>query len=293
MAKLKDIKNRIGAVSKTRKITRTMEMVSTSKMKKWQKIVLSGRPYSEALEEILHQLSSSPEALRHPLMAKRDPVKKAAILFISSNRGLCGSFNVNVCRKAQSLRRKYRSQGIEARLYGLGKKGISFLKHQGITLDYQDITLSDSFSAEETGNYTVELTRRLSEEFLSGDIDRVDVAYYRFVSSGRQELASEQFLPLTAPTGPEREIKETEFIFEPSAEEIVNTILPLYAQSTFFRMTSENIASEQSARRRAMKQATDNADEMITFLTRRYNRERQAQITKELTEIVGGSEALA
>ena len=292
MAKLKDIKNRIGAVSKTRKITRTMEMVSTSKMKRWQKVVLSGRPYSEALAEVLHQLSSSPVATKHPLMAKRDPVKKAAIVFLSSNRGLCGAFNINICRKARSLRSNYRSQGIDVKLYGIGKKGISFFKHQEIALDYQDITLSDSFTAAETGNYTVELTRHLTEEFLSGGVDRVDVAYNRFVSSGRQELVSEQFLPLTAPTGPEREAKETDFIFEPSAEEIVNTILPLYAQSMFYRMVSENITSEQAARRRAMKQATDNADEMITFLTRRYNRERQAQITKELTEIVGGSEAL-
>lgn len=292
MAKLKDIKTRIGAVSKTRKITRTMEMVSTSKMKRWQKIVLSGRPYSEALAEVLRQLSSSPEALDHPLMARRDPVKKAAVLFLASNRGLCGSFNINICRKAHSLYDKYSSQGIEVKLLGIGKKGISFFKHQGIALDYQDITFSDSFHAEETGNYTQEMTRQLTGEFLSGSVDRVDVTYHRFISSGRQELVSEQFLPLTAPTDPEREAKETDFIFEPSAEEIVNTILPLYAQSTFYRMVSENTTGEQAARRRAMKQATDNADEMITFLTRTYNRERQAQITKELTEIVGGSEAL-
>ncbi len=292
MAKLKDIKNRIGAVSKTWKITRTMEMVSTSKMKRWQNVVLSGRPYSEALAEVLRQLRSSPAATSHPLMAKRDPVKKAAILFLSSNRGLCGSFNTNICKKARSLYNKYRSQGIEVKLLGIGKKGISFFNHQGIPLDYKDITLSDSFGAEETGNYTAELTKLLSEDFLSGEVDQVDVAYYRFISSGRQELVSEQLLPLTAPTGPEREARETDFIFEPSAEEIVNTILPLYAQNTFYRMVSENTVSEQAARRRAMKQATDNADEMITFLTRKYNRERQAQITRELTEIIGGSEAL-
>jgi F-type H+-transporting ATPase subunit gamma len=292
MAKLKDIKNRIGAVSKTWKITRTMEMVSTSKMKRWQNVVLSGRPYSEALAEVLRQLRSSPAATSHPLMAKRDPVKKAAILFLSSNRGLCGSFNTNVCKKARSLYNKYRSQGIEVKLLGIGKKGISFFSHQGIPLDYKDITFSDSFRAEETGNYTAELTKLLSEDFLSGEVDQVDVAYYRFISSGRQELVSEQFLPLTAPTGPEREARETDFIFEPSAEEIVNTILPLYAQNTFYRMVSENTVSEQAARRRAMKQATDNADEMITFLNRKYNRERQAQITRELTEIIGGSEAL-
>lgn len=267
-------------------------MVSTSKMKRWQKVVLSGRPYSEALAEVLRQLRSSPAATSHPLMAKRDPVKKAAILFLSSNRGLCGSFNTNICKKARSLYDKYRSQGIEVKLLGIGKKGISFFNHQGIPLDYKDITFSDSFGAEETGNYTAELTKLLSEDFLSGEVDQVDVACYRFISSGRQELVSEQFLPLTAPTGPEREARETDFIFEPSAEEIVNTILPLYAQNTFYRMVSENTVSEQAARRRAMKQATDNADEMITFLNRKYNRERQAQITRELTEIIGGSEAL-
>ncbi|OGG02688.1 MAG: ATP synthase F1 subunit gamma [Candidatus Glassbacteria bacterium RIFCSPLOWO2_12_FULL_58_11] len=288
MAKLRDIKNRIHAVSKTRKITRTMEMVSTSKMKRWQNVVLSSRPYSGALEEVLRQLSTSPEAMQHPLMQKREPLRKAAVLFITSNRGLCGAFNINICRKALLLHEEYLERNIETELYGIGKKGIYYYNHRNIPLAYKNITISETCSGEETR----ELTRRLTGAFLDGQVDRVDVAYCRFVSSGRQEVVAEQLLPLTAPAGPARETRETDFIFEPSAAEIVDTLLPLFAQSTVYRMMAENIASEQAARRKAMKQATDNADEMITFLTRRFNRERQAQITRELSEIVGGSEGM-
>ncbi|HUU28101.1 MAG TPA: ATP synthase F1 subunit gamma [archaeon] len=289
MAILRNIKKRIVGVGKTRKITRTMEMVSTSKMKRWQTVVLSSRPYSEALAEVLCSLSSSPEALAHPLMQPREEIRKTAILFITSNRGLCGAFNNNISRTAHLLYNEYKSKGLAVELFGVGKKGIFYCNHKRLPLAYKNITVVDTFTSEESK----ELTRLLTEAFLSGSVDRVEVVYCRFISSGRQEVTVEQLLPLTAPSGPERESTETEFIFEPSPEEIVNTLLPLFAQSTVYRMLAENITSEQAARRKAMKQATDNAEDMITYLTRRYNRERQAQITKELSEIVGGSDAIA
>ncbi|MFH1069929.1 MAG: ATP synthase F1 subunit gamma [Candidatus Glassbacteria bacterium] len=289
MAKLRDIKDRITAVGKTRKITRTMEMVATSKMKKWQNVVLASRPYSLSMVEVLRQLATSPEAMNHPLMARREPVRKAAVAFVTSNRGLCGAFNINISRLARQHYREYQSREIETTLFGIGKKGLSFFRHQGIPLEYSNITVNETCTSGETR----ELAGLLMERFLSGAVDRVEVVYYRYISSGRQELVTEQLLPISVPTAPGREVRETAFIFEPSAAEIVDTLLPLFAQSTVYRMIAENIASEQASRRRAMKQATDNADEMTTFLTRNFNRERQAQITRELSEIVGGSDAQA
>lgn len=288
MAKVRDTKNRINAVSKTRKITRTMEMVSTSKLKRWQTLVLASRPYSEALKEVLLQLSSSPAALSHPLMEQRKEIRRAAVLFITSNRGLCGAFNNIICKKAHQLRDDYSRKGAEIELFAVGKKGISYFRHLGIPLAYTDISIADKFSSEQCR----ELTRLLSDAFLTHRVDRVEVVYVNFISAGSQRLVSEQLFPLSVPAGPEREIRETDFIFEPDPEEIVNTLLPLFAQSTIYRMIAENTASEQAARRKAMKQATDNAEDMITYLTRRLNRERQYQITKELSEIVGGSEAI-
>ncbi|MEA1997678.1 MAG: ATP synthase F1 subunit gamma [Gemmatimonadota bacterium] len=289
MATLQDIKKRITTVGKTHKITKTMEMVSTSHMKRWQNVVLSSRPYSEALTEVLLQLSSSPEARAHPLMKEREEVRKTAVILLTSNRGLCGAFNNHICKRAQMLSEKYKEDGIEAELYAVGKKGISYFNHLEIPLAYKDNTLTDGFSVEKSS----EFTELVTGAYISGRVDRVEVVYNRFVSSGRQELTVEQLLPLTAPSGPAREALETDFIFEPSPAEIVNTLLPLFARSTVYRMFAENITSEHAARRKAMKQATDNAEEMITFLTRRFNRERQAQITKELSEIVGGAEAIA
>lgn len=289
MAKLRDIKNRISAVGKTRKITRTMEMVATSKMKKWQNVVLASRPYSESLVEVLRQLSHSPEAMEHPLMLVREKVRKVGMLFITSNRGMCGAFNINICRLARQHFWDNQGKEIETGLYGIGKKGIFFFRHQGIPLDYKNITVNETCTGEETR----ELAILLADKFLSGEVDKVQAVYCRFISSGRQEVVTEQLFPLSVPSDPKREVKETEFIFEPNAAEIVDTLLPLFAQSTVYRIIAENIASEQASRRRAMKQATDNADEMITFLTRKFNRERQAQITRELSEIVGGSNAQA
>ncbi|MBN2290122.1 MAG: ATP synthase F1 subunit gamma, partial [Candidatus Glassbacteria bacterium] len=264
MAKAREIKNRIVAVTKTRKITRTMEMVATSRLKKYQKVVLSSRPYSEALADVLGGLATSPEALAHPLMEKRAEVKNVALLVLSANRGLCGAFNNNICRTAQLLYHEFSGRRTGVKLFTSGKKGISYFRHRGYEAAWKDIELPDDQSVEKTR----QLGRLLIEDFLCREVDQVHVVYCRFVSAGRQETATEQLLPLTAPAGPEREAVETDFIFEPSSTEIVNTLLPLFAQSSVYRMVVENVASEQAARRQAMKLATDNADEMITYLNR-------------------------
>ncbi|MBW7995232.1 MAG: ATP synthase F1 subunit gamma [Candidatus Glassbacteria bacterium] len=288
MAKARDIKKRIGGVSKTRKITHTMEMVATSRMQKWLRVVTSSRPYSENLVEVLRQLSSAPEASGHPLMEKREHPARVAVMLITSNRGLCGAFNSTINRQARELYREYKTQGLEVELYAVGKKALSFLRHQDIETAYGNIEVNETCQSDDTRD----IAQMLMDKFLARELDRVEVLYSHYISAGTQEVVTEQLLPISPPRGPEREERETDFIFEPSAAGIVDSLLPMYVQSTVYRMVTENITSEQVARRRAMKQATDNADEMITNLTRSYNRQRQAQITSELTEIVGASEAL-
>ncbi len=288
MAKARDIKKRISGVTKTRKITRTMEMVATSKMQKWQRVVISSRPYSNNLVEVLRQLASAPEASSNPLMECRDNPRRVAILYITSNRGLCGAFNSGLNRRARALYNQYRQEGLEVDLYAIGKKALMFLKHQGIETSYSDVQVNETCDSDDTRR----IAQMLMSRFLAGELDRVEVVYSHYVSAGTQEVATEQLLPIKPPRDPEREEHETDFIFEPSAAAIIDTLLPMYVQNMVYRVVSENISSEQASRRRAMKLATDNADEMITNLTRTFNRKRQAQITSELSEIVGASDAL-
>jgi len=289
MAKAREIKKRINAVRTTRKITRTMEMVSTSKLKRFQDMAVASRPYSEALGEVLKALRSSPAAKSHPLIVERTPLKRVGLVALTSNRGLCGAFNNSIARLTLEKCKEYKSKGIEVDLFLLGKKGNAFFRHRNFPAAYSNISLTDEFTSEGC----VEFARLLMQKFVSGEIDQVEVAYSRFVSAGSQSIRLERLLPLAAPAGSEREATETDFIFDPSADEIVEAVLPLALRSTVYRMVVENIASEHAARRNAMKLATDNADEMITFLTRSFNRERQSQITQELTEIIGGSNAIA
>ncbi|MEA2062540.1 MAG: F0F1 ATP synthase subunit gamma, partial [Gemmatimonadota bacterium] len=210
MAKAREIKKRITAVTKTKKITRTMEMVSTSRLKRYQNVVMSSRPYSEALTDVLGGLISSPAARAHPLMEKRDEVRSAAILLLSANRGLCGAFNNNLCRRTLDLYDELSDQGLETRLLVSGKKGISHFRHRGLELLWQDTGLPDDQSV----NKVRELSNFLIEGFLSRKVDQVHVVYSRFVSAGRQVMTTEQLLPLAVETdAPEREAAQVDFIF--------------------------------------------------------------------------------
>lgn len=289
MAKAREIKKRINAVRTTRKITRTMEMVSTSKLKRFQNMSVASRPYSEALSEVLTALRGSSAASAHPLFVERDPVRRAGIVVLTSNRGLCGAFNNSISRLAMDRAQEYRSKGIEVDLFLIGKKGNAFFRHRHIPAAYSNIILTDQFTPEGC----VEFAGMLMEKFLSGEIDCVDTVYSRFVSAGQQSIRIERLLPLAPLEKVERDGAGADFIFDPSGDQILEAVLPLALRSDVYRMVVDNIASEHAARRNAMKLATDNADEMITFLTRSFNRERQSQITQELTEIIGGSNAIA
>ena len=289
MAKARDIKKRITSVTKTRKITRTMEMVSASRLKKLQNRVLASKPYSDGLKEVLDALVGAPEVMAHPLMEQRSEIKRVALLALTSNRGLCGAFNNNISRRVINMVNEYRAKGVEVDIYLSGKRGIQFFNHQGVESVYKDVDIAENLDPDKIR----ELSARLTNDFTSGRIDKVEVVYVAFVSAGRQELAEAQLLPLSMPHEDERKGVETDFIFEPSTQELVNALLPLIAQNVMFRAVVETVTSSHAARRKAMKLATDNADDMITHLTRQFNRERQAQITKELSEIVGGSDAIS
>ncbi len=289
MAKAREIKKRINAVRTTRKITRTMEMVSTSKLKRFQHLSVASRPYSEALSEVLKALRGSPAASTHPLFIERDPVRRVGIVVLTSNRGLCGAFNNSISRLAMDRALEYKSKGIDVDLFLIGKKGNAFFRHRHIPAAYSNIILNDQFSSEGC----IEFADMLMNRFLSGEIDCVETVYSRFVSAGQQNIRFERLLPLAPLAEDEREGAGADFIFDPSGDQILEAVLPLALRSDVYRMIVDNIASEHAARRNAMKLATDNADEMITFLTRSFNRERQSQITQELTEIIGGSNAIA
>mgnify|MGYP002628889630 FL=1 len=287
MAKGRELKGRIKSVENTRKITRTMEMVATSKMKRAADRVSSARPYALALGEVLSHVYTPELAERFPLLRRPAQVKTIALVVLTANRGLCGAFNTNLLREARARLAELEGKGIRVELHVVGRKGIGFFKYLGRDLATQRADISDKpTSADATS-----LIDSLMTRFASGDLDAVHVTYAKYKSALSTPPATEQVLPVVAPTttgaGPSRD-----FILAPSADEILEALLPLYVRNTVYRALVETAAGEQGARRTAMKNATDNATEMLQLLKRTYNSARQAQITQEIAEIVGGASAL-
>ena len=287
MAKARELKGRIRSVQNTRKITRTMEMVATSKLKRAQDRVHAARPYAERLADVIRRLLSPELAGRYPLLRQPEQVRRAAVLLITSNRGLAGAFNANLIREARSLLQRLRSEGVEAELHAAGKKGIGFFRFQGEEIRTAVADIGD----RPTGADAERLVNALMERFTSGDLDAVYVVYAQFKSALSTPPAVIPLLPVAAPAG-EAAGRSVDYILEPSGDEILGRILPLYVRNSVYRALVETAAAEQGARRTAMKNATDNAGEMLESLTRTYNRARQAQITQEIAEIVGGAAAL-
>ena len=295
MANAREIQKRIKSVQSTKKITRTMELVATSKMKKAQDRVLASRPYASKIREILARLSDAGTGdADHPLLRVPDEKSggKKAIFVVTSNRGLCGAYNTNVIRLAQ----KYLNANDNVDIYASGKKAIGYFKYRKIELSGSYTDPSDSPRYE----HAQDIAGKLVDAFCDGEIDGVSLVYTRFVSAGKLQPVVEQLLPFSTEGLDEQAAEEEEqkggptddVLFEPSAEDIVGTLLPLMVKMRFFEVLLNAQASEHSARMVAMKSATDNAGELIDNLNRIYNRERQGQITQELAEILGGVEAL-
>ena len=287
MAKGRELKGRIKSVEGTRKITRTMEMVATSKLKRAQDRVIAARPYARALAEVISDLHSPDLAERFPLLRQPAKVRRAALVLITSNRGLAGAFNSNLIREARNRIAALEEQGTEVELHIIGRKGLGFFRFIGRRIASSRTDLTDRPSAGDAAA----LVDPLMADFVRGAIDAVYVVYAKFNSVLSTPATTEQVLPVVPPTrakeGPRRD-----YLLYPSAEAILSELLPLYVRNAVYRALVETAAGEQGARRTAMKNATDNAGEMLNVLRRTYNRARQAQITQEIAEIVGGAEAL-
>lgn len=285
MAKGRELKGRIKSVENTRKITRTMEMVAASKMKRAQDRVMAARPYASVLGEVISSLYSPELAERFPLLRQPEQVKRAAVVLLTSNRGLAGAFNSNLIREARNLIARLDAEGVEVELHIVGRKGLGYFRYIGRDVASARSDIGDAPTAENAR----ELTQDLISGFVSSELDAVYVVYSKFVSALSTPATSEQILPISAP---EEQTAPKDYLLFPSAEDILTELLPLYVRNTMYRALVETVAGEQSARRTAMKNATDNASEMINVLRRTYNRARQAQITQEIAEIVGGAAAL-
>jgi F-type H+-transporting ATPase subunit gamma len=286
MAKARELKGRIRTVQNTRKITRTMEMVSTSKLKRAQDRVEAARPYAERLAAVISRLLTPELAARYPLLRQPGTVRRAAVLLITSNRGLAGAFNANLIREARGLLQRLRAEGAEAELHAAGKKGIQFFRFAGEQLHTAVSDVGDKPGAADAER----LIDALTERFVAGELDAVYVVYAKFNSALSTPPTTMNLLPVVPPEG--GDAGEADYILEPGADEILGRILPLYVRNSVYRALVETSAAEHGARRTAMKNATDNASDLLEDLTRTYNRIRQAAITQEIAEIVGGAAAL-
>jgi F-type H+-transporting ATPase subunit gamma len=285
MAKGRELKRRIRTVENTRKITRTMELVATSRMKRAQDRVTAARPYARALGDVIAGLYSPDLADRFPLLRQPAQAKRAAVILLTSNRGLCGGFNANLIREARGLLGRLRGQGTEVELHVVGRKGIGYFRYVGQAMATQRTDITDRPRSEDASS----LVDGLMKDFVSGGLDAVYVVYAQFKSAISTPPATDRLLPVEPP---KRSGPLPDYLLYPSAEAILTELLPSYVRNAVYRALVETAAGEQGARRTAMKNATDNASDMMNTLTRTYNRARQAGITQEIAEIVGGAAAL-
>ncbi|HEU5358732.1 MAG TPA: ATP synthase F1 subunit gamma [Gemmatimonadales bacterium] len=290
MAKGKALKGRIKSAQNIRKITRTMELVSTSKLKRAQDRVVGARPYAEALAQVIADLYGPELAERFPLLRRPAPPAKggptrAAVILVTSNRGLAGGFNSNLIKEARRRIEDLEGRGYTVELHAVGRKGIGFFKYLGRPMATQRQDIGD----KPTAAHAAELVAPLIAAYAAGELASVDLVYAQFKSAISTPPTTLRVLPVAAPA---LKGARPDYILRPSADGILGELLPLYVRNAIYRGLVETAAAEHGARRTAMKNATDNAGEIIDLLRRSYNRQRQATITQEISEIVGGAAAL-
>jgi F-type H+-transporting ATPase subunit gamma len=290
MAKPRELRRRIRSVESTRKITKTMEMVATSKLKRATDRVLAARPFAAALAEVIGELYSPELAERFPLLRRpKGTERNVALVLMTANRGLCGAFNSNLIREARRRLRELEELGATVELHLIGRKGVAFFRYSKRTVASQRIDIGEKPSPA----HAVDVVQPLMRRFEAGELDAVDVVFAKFNSAVSTPPTTLRVLPVLPPAeakaagGP-----RTDYILRPSAEAILEQLLPLYVQNMMFRALVETSAAFYGAQRTAMKNATDAAGDMLDILRRTFNRARQGQITQELAEIVGGAEAL-
>lgn len=286
MANLKELRTRIGSVSSTMQITSAMKMVSAAKLKRAQDAITQMRPYAGKLKELLENLSASLENSADGKYSEEREIKKVLLVNIASNRGLCGGFNSNVSKKVNAIK-KESYPNADVSLLTIGKKMTEFGDRSEYTVYDSNIAIFDDLSFDNSA----QISEKIMKAFVDGEFDRVDLVYNQFVNAATQDTVQEQFLPV-APIESEGATTR-EYAFEPSKEEIITDLIPKSLKIQVFKALLDSHASEHGARMTAMHKATDNAGELKADLTLQYNRQRQAAITNEILEIVGGAEALA
>ncbi|MDP2469569.1 MAG: ATP synthase F1 subunit gamma [Candidatus Palauibacterales bacterium] len=286
MAKARDIGRRMRSVESTRKITRTMEMVATSKLRRAQLRVRQARPFAERVAAVVENLVTPELTDLEPLLRQPGRIRRAAVILVTSNRGLCGAFNVNLMRKARELLAELQASDVDAEFHVIGKKGISYFRFRNVAMASTRTDIGDDPSPDMARG----LIDPLADRFVREELDAVYVVHAEFRSVMSTPPITRRLLPVYVPQ--ERPTREPYYILDPSADEILARLLPLHLVSSMYRALVENVAAEQGARRTAMKSATDNADEFLTTLRRQFNRARQQEITSQLAEIIGGAEAL-
>jgi F-type H+-transporting ATPase subunit gamma len=287
MAGSKEIRTKIKSVESTRKITKAMEMVAASKMRKAQERMRAARPYGEKIRSVCANLSHANPDYRHAFLQKRSETRNVGLIMITSDKGLCGGLNTNVMRLVVNKVKEWEGKGAKVQGTAIGNKGFAFLQRYGIPLVSHVVNLGDKPHLEKLiGPVKIQL-----DAFAEGKIDAVYLCYTMFINTMKQEAVCEQLLPLTGEKlgAPD---SSWDYLYEPDEKTVLDELLVRYAEALVYQAVAENIASEQSARMVAMKSASDNAKKVIGELKLTYNKARQAAITKELSEIVGGAAAV-
>jgi F-type H+-transporting ATPase subunit gamma len=283
----KEIRVKIKSVQNTRKITKAMEMVAASKMRKAQDRMRHARPYGEKIRNVAAHISHANPEYRHPFLVDRDSVKRVGLIVVTTDKGLCGALNTNVLRMALNQYKEWQAQGEEMEVCCLGNKGLGFMQRLGANIVSQAVQLGDRPQMEKL----IGAVKIMLDGYMQDRFDRLLIAYTRFINTMKQEPVIEQLLPLS---GERLGAPETvwDYIYEPEARAVLDQVMTRYIEAIIFQAVAENMASEQSSRMVAMKAASDNAATLIDELTLVYNKNRQAAITKELSEIVGGAAAV-
>lgn len=288
MAGGKEIKTKIASVKSTQKITKAMEMVAASKMRKTQERMSSSRPYSTAMLKVISHIAKGDIEYAHPFLVERE-IKKVGLLVVSTDRGLCGGLNVNLFKTALKEIKAWKDQKVDVELALLGAKGIGFFKNLGVSIRGQISGMGDTPSVEQV----IGIANTMLDRYMQGEYDAIYVIYNKFVNTMSQKPIAQQLIPLPTLNNDDLDTNVNwDYIYEPSSKYLLDKLLVRYVESQVYQAVVENLASEQAARMVAMKSATDNAGNLINDLELVYNKARQASITNELNEIVAGAAAI-
>jgi F-type H+-transporting ATPase subunit gamma len=292
-AQLREYRRRIKSVQSTKKITKAMELIAASRIVKAQQRIQAARPYAEAITGVVSAVASQSGNVEHPLTTSRENPSRAAVLLVTSDRGLAGGYSANVIRAGEALNGLLREEGKEPVPFLVGRKALSYYRFRGRDVSRQWTGFSEQPAYDDAKAVADALIEEFTRGGGDGGVDEIHIVYTEFHSVATQKATAKRMLPLVVEYTEDAPEQQAQYEFEPDAEGVLNALLPRYIEARVYAAMLDAAASEQAARQRAMKSASDNADELIKSLTRDANSARQAEITQEIMEIVGGAEALA